>query len=69
MANRDDGKYDFDDHIEFYVVDSKLSQAYLYDMLGLKVLAMMLYKLGEVNNFAKALESLFQEEKAIIEKD
>jgi hypothetical protein len=69
LANRDDGKYDFDNHIDFYAVDSKLTQVFLYDVLGLKVFAMMLYKLNEHIYFAKALESLYQEEKAIMDKD
>jgi len=47
MAHRDDSKYEFDDHVEFYAVDPKLSQVYLYDVLSLKVFAMILHSLGE----------------------
>jgi hypothetical protein len=44
LANRDDSKYEFDAYVGLYAADPLLSQVFLYDILGLKVLSMLLYK-------------------------
>lgn len=44
FANRDDSKYEFDAYVGLYVSDPLLSQVFLYDILGLKVLSMLLFK-------------------------
>lgn len=69
MAHRDDSKYEFDDYVEFYAVDTKLAQVFIYDMLALKVFAVILHKLGQPKLFAHALEKVYQEEKDNVEKD
>jgi hypothetical protein len=49
MAHRDDGRYEFDDYLELYAVETKYPQIFIYDVLGLKVFAMILHSLGERN--------------------